>query len=85
MQSLANWIASLLRVPGDWLRELILAVPMNAARGLFLFYYLVLLIWVLTLKESEVCGTVPGKKKPLNLRPYAILALVVQLVLYAIF
>jgi len=64
---------------------MILAVPMNAVRGLFLFYYLVLLIWVLTLKESEVCGTVPGKKKPLNLRPYAILALVIQIVLYAIF
>ena len=66
MQSLFDPIATILRVPGDWFREMVLAVPMNAVRGIFLLYYLVLLIWVLMLKESEVCGTVPGKKKPLN-------------------
>ena len=84
-ENLFDVIASILRVPGDWLREMILAIPMNAVRGIFLLYYLVLLIWILTLKDSEVCGTVPGKKKPLNLRPFAILALVIQLVLYAVF
>ena len=85
MQNLFDFIASILRVPADWLRELILAVPMNAIRWIFLFYYLVLLIWVLTINKSEVCGPLPGKKKPLNLRFYAAIAIIIQFVLYAVF
>lgn len=82
MQNLADWIASILRVPGDWLRELTVAVPVNAARGIFLLYFSILLIWVITMKKSETSGTVPGKKKPLDLRYYAAAALVIQLILY---
>ena len=82
MQYLADWVASILRVPGDWLRDLTVAVPLNAARGLFILYFLVLLIWVITMKKSETSGTVPGKKKPIDLRIYAAAALIVQLILY---
>lgn len=82
MQNLADWIASILRVPGDWLRELTVAVPVNAARGIFLLYFSILLIWVITMKKSETSGTVPGKKKPLDLRYYAAAAIIVQLILY---
>lgn len=85
MQSLFDFIASVLRVPGDWLRELVIAVPMSAVRVIFLVYYLVLLVWVMTMRKSEVCGALPGKKKPLNLRFYAALALIIQIVLYAVF
>ena len=82
MQKLADWIASILRVPGDWLRELTVAVPVNAARGIFLLYFSILLIWVITMKKSETSGTVPGKKKPIDLRYYAAAAIIVQLILY---
>ena len=82
MQNLADWIASILRVPGDWLRELTVAVPVSAARGIFLLYFSILLIWVITMKKSETSGTVPGKKKPLDLRYYAAAAIIVQLILY---
>lgn len=84
MQNLADCIASILRVPGDWLRQLTVAVPINAARGFFLLYFSILLIWVITMKKSETAGTVPGKKKPLDLRYYAAAAIIVQLILYAV-
>lgn len=85
MQNLADCIASILRAPGDWLRQLTVAVPINAARGLFLLYFSILLIWVITMKKSETAGTVPGKKNPLDLRYYAAAAIIVQLILYAVF
>jgi len=82
MQNLADWIASILRVPGEWLRDLTVAIPINAARGLFILYFSILLIWVITMKKSETSGTVPGKKTPIDLRYYAAAALITQLILY---
>ena len=82
MNNLADWIASILRIPGDWLRDLTVAVPINAARGLFILYFMVLLIWVITMKKSETSGTVPGSKKNIDLRYFAAAALIIQLILY---
>ncbi|MHC4396697.1 MAG: hypothetical protein ACYS1A_13690 [Planctomycetota bacterium] len=84
-EKLADCIASILRVPGDWLRELTVAVSVDVARGIFLLYFVILLIWVVTMKSAETSGTVPGRRKPIDLRYFAAAALIVQLILYVVF
>lgn len=85
MQTLADWIASILRVPGDALREFTLQIPLSAAKGVYILYFVILLIWVLKMRKSEVVGLLPGKKTPIDLRPYAAAALIGQIVIYIIF
>ncbi|MBN2327094.1 MAG: hypothetical protein JXR73_08055 [Candidatus Omnitrophica bacterium] len=85
MQTLADWMASILRVPGEALREFTLQIPLSAAKGIYIFYYVILIIWVLKMRKSEVVGDLPGKKTPINLRPYAVVALIGQIVIYLIF
>ncbi len=85
MQTMADWIASILRGPGGLLREWTLQIPLTAAKGIFILYYLILLVWVLTMRRSEVTGILPGKKTTLDLRPYAAAALIGQIVIYLIF
>lgn len=85
MQTLADTIAAVLRIPGEALRQWMMMIPLEVARGLFLLYYTILLVWVLTMNKSEVVGTLEGRTKPLNLRPYAAGAILLQIVIYYIF
>ncbi len=85
MQTLADFIASILRGPGLWLRELSLAIPMSVARGFFLLYFFILLIWVLRMKKSATSGELSGISKPVDLRPYAAMLLIIQIVIYIVF
>ena len=85
MQALIDSIADLLRFPGDWLRNLSLLVPLWAAKGLFLLYPIILFIWVVLKDRSEVKGEVQLRKKEVDLRPYAAIALILQVVIYAVF
>ena len=85
MQALADIIANYLRGPGEFLRELTLAIPMPVAKGIFLLYFAILLVWILTMRKSEMVGELPGKKTPINLRPYAAAAMIGQIVIYLIF
>ncbi len=85
MQTLIDAIANILRVPGDYLRELTLMIPHSAARTIFILYFAALLVWVLTMPKSEVCGVLPGKKEPIDLRPYAAAALIGQIMIYSLF
>lgn len=85
MQTIIDFVADILRVPGGFLRELTLQIPLSVAKGCFIAYFTILLIWVLTMKKSEVCGVLPGKAKPIDLRPYAAVALIGQIVIYWIF
>ncbi|MEW6237838.1 MAG: hypothetical protein AB1656_20825 [Candidatus Omnitrophota bacterium] len=85
MQNLIDGFASLIRLPGDALREAVVAIPLWAAKGIFLFYPLILLIWIYSMRESEVKGELPGAKKIIDLRPYAAASLIMQIVIYAIF
>ena len=65
---------------GDFLRELLLGVPLGAARALFVSTLAVLLIWVVTLRHDDTADPQTGA----NLKPWAVLALVVQLLIYAL-
>ncbi len=85
MQTLIDLIASLLRIPGDFLRELVIAIPLGVARMLFLLYFALLIFWVLTRPKSDVQGTLPISKKQIDLRPYAIVALSGQIIIYLMF
>ncbi|HOJ59201.1 MAG TPA: hypothetical protein PK878_02850 [bacterium] len=85
MQYLADVIASILRIPGEALRELTMAIPLWMARGFFLLYFAILLVWILTMKRSEIVGNLEGRDKPLNLRPYAAAAIILQMIIYAYF
>jgi hypothetical protein len=68
---------------GDFIREILLRVPLPAARGLFLATFLVVLLWVLTLPREETTDGAAGANLR-NLKPWAALALLVQIVIYAL-
>ena len=85
LQALADGIAAGLCVPGGFLRELMLWIPLPAVRIIFILVPVLLLIWVFTLDRRELCGQIHGARKPVNLRPFAIAALVIQILLYATF
>jgi hypothetical protein len=69
---------------GDFIRDLLLAVPMPAVRVLFVLVPLLLLAWVLFLPKSQ---TRPPEAKQggwKNLKIWAALALMIQIVIYAL-
>ena len=68
---------------GDFFRELLLRVPLAAVRGLFLITLVILLVWVLMLSREETTDpSATGNRR--NLKPWAVLALLVQIVIYAV-
>lgn len=70
---------------GDWLRTVLLAIPLPAVRGLFVILLAVILIWVLRLPREE---TTPEQGRPVewgeNLKVWAALALLIQIAMYAL-
>ncbi|MGI6456326.1 MAG: hypothetical protein ACOX5R_12000 [bacterium] len=78
-------IADILRIPGEALRQLMLVIPLWLVRILFLAYPTVLLIWVFLMKRSETHGHVHGRESEVDLRPYAAVALISQIIIYAVF
>lgn len=85
MQSVADALAGILRTPADWLRGVALNVPMPAARGIFLCYFAVLLVWILFARKEDMIGDLGAGGKPVNLRPWAAAALLGQMVIYGVF
>jgi len=77
---------TLLHQIGDYLRNGLQAVPLEAVRYLFMLLIATVLILILRLPTSE---TTPVKKGPVrwdeNLKIWASLALLIQLVIYWIF
>ena len=82
---IADSLASILRVPGQILREAAIAIDVNVAKGIFIAYFLLLILWVLSLRKEEVTVTNERKGTSVSLRPYAILALLSQVVIYLVF
>ena len=66
---------------GELLRDLLLRVPLGAARGLFVATLVLLLIWVLRLAPEETTDRAFDGTRH-NLKPWATLALFVQIVIY---
>lgn len=69
---------------GDALREAMLAIPLSAVRGLFLLTLLAVLIWVLRLPTSAVTPPGGARRWDENLKFGAVLALVLQIVIYTV-
>lgn len=67
---------------GDFIRELLLKVPLPFARALFVLLMLALLIWILTLPRKEVTRSESSNRLSENLRIWAALALFVQVIVY---
>lgn len=67
---------------GDFVREVMLQVPLSAVRALFLTTLLLLAIWVLKLPKEVT--TPPGgpRRWDENLKVGALLALLIQIVIY---
>ena len=72
---------------GEAIRQALLSIPLGAARAIFLLFLAGLLVWVLTLPRAQTTppGTEAGKVRlSENLKFWAAVSLVVQLVIYAV-
>lgn len=68
---------------GEFLRDLLLRVPLDGVRVLFVAVLAGLLLWVLWLPREQTCPADPGQ--PLqNLKLWAALALLLQIVIYLV-
>jgi hypothetical protein len=67
---------------GEFFRSMMLGVPLEVARGIFVLVMVGLLIWVLVLPQAQV--TPPGRpvRPGENLKVWAALALVLQVLIY---
>ena len=79
LQSLCDTVAAGLRVPGESIRRLLLMVPLPLAQGLFLLVPVLLLWWICTVAEAEIKGELHGARRAVNLRAFAIAALLLQM------
>ena len=85
LTSIADALSPVLQVPGELGREMVLAIPMSAARGIFIVYYLILIIWVATLPREESVFEPELLKKEISLKPFAIFSLSMMIVIYLYF
>lgn len=68
---------------GDFVREQLMLVPLSAVRLLFLISLIVLLIWVIWLPREQTEPPGGAKRWDANLKVPAVLALVIQIVIYS--
>lgn len=73
-----------LHVLGDFLRDLLGRVPLPAVRVLFVLIPVLLLVWVLRIPNSETTRTGASVRWDENLKLWAGLALVIQIVIYSV-
>ena len=83
--SIADAIANVLRVPGDMMRDMLLAIPMPVAKGIFITWFLFLIVWVMRLPREEVMYKPEGSDREVPLRPFAVSALSLMIIIYLIF
>ena len=69
---------------GNFFREQLLMIPLPVVRGIFLALLIVLLVWVLLLPQTMT--TPPGEPRRLttNLKTWAALSLLVQILIYSV-
>jgi hypothetical protein len=69
---------------GESVRQLLLQVPLGVARALFLLLIAGLLCWVLTLPRAQTTPAKAEARLSENLKLWAALSLIVQLLIYAV-
>ena len=85
MTSLADAISSILQVPGEAMRQLVLMVPISGAKAIFIAYYLILIFWVATLPKEEAEFEPQFLKRKITLKPFAIASLAFMIAIYLYF
>lgn len=70
---------------GESIRSLLLSIPLPAVRALFVLTLVALLIWVLRLPESRTSPPGGARRWDENLKLTACLAILIQIIIYAIF
>ena len=63
---------------GDAIRQLLTMVPLGAVRALFVLLPVMVLIWLLRLPSDDTCSAPDG----VNLKPWAVAALLLQILIY---
>jgi len=76
---------NLLHQIGDLLRGWLLQVPLPAVRGLFLLALISLLLWVLFLPKAMTVPPEGARGWQDNLKIWAGLALLIQILIYSLF
>jgi len=69
---------------GDWLRNTLMLIPMGVVRGLFLAVPGVLIVWVLSLPRASTTPPRIRGRPFENLKLWAVLALLIQMLIYAV-
>ncbi|MBM4001452.1 MAG: hypothetical protein FJ297_18280 [Planctomycetes bacterium] len=68
---------------GEFVRRIFMAVPLGAARGLFLGLLVGLFVWVLTLPAESTWPDTGSRGPTANLKVWACVALAIQIAIYA--
>jgi hypothetical protein len=76
---------TILHTVGDQLRELFAAIPLPVVRWVFLAVPVLLLVWVLLWPRRAVTPPEGTGRWDENLRLWAAVALIMQIVIYSIF
>ncbi len=69
---------------GEWLRGMMLAIPLPAVRGLFLVTLVVLLVWVLRLPNEVTSPPGGARRWDENLKVGATIAIIIQIIVYSL-
>ena len=85
LTAIADFFANILRVPGDIMRDWMLAIPMPVAKGVFIAWFLLLITWVMLLPKEEVIYKPQGSEREITLRPFAVASLSTMIVIYLVF
>ena len=83
--SIADTISNILRIPGQFMRDILLNINLHIARSLFIIYFLSITYWVYRLPKSEVILSDKNSGKEINLKPFAISAMISIIIIYLVF
>ena len=83
--TIADSISNLFRIPGQFMRDILLSIDLHIAKSLFIIYFLSITYWVYNLPKSEVILNDKNSGKDINIRPFAISAMVLIIIIYLVF
>ena len=83
--SIADTISNFLGIPGQFKRDILLNINLHIAKSLFIIYFLSITYWVYSLPKSEVILHDKNSGKDINLKPFAISAMVMIIIIYIVF
>ena len=85
MTSIADLISTILQIPGQIMHDLVLAIPIRAAKGIFIAYFLILFFWVMFLPREEAQFQPVEGGKIYSLKPMTAVSLSIIIAIYLIF